>query len=195
MENIRLRKVGIDQLKPAPYNPRLVLEPGDAGYERLERSMEEFQLVQPIVWNEQTGHVVSGHQRLNVLKNRGATEVEVAVVALSLEREKALNVTLNNRQVGSDWDYGKLTSLMTELVELPDFDETLTGFSSEEIRDFQMMPVEDFVSEPVEEDEEPRVQIHLELPVEQWDALEPELNTLIAKGDFEVHLQFPTSVG
>jgi ParB-like chromosome segregation protein Spo0J len=101
---MELRTLPIDGLKPALYNPRVTLEPGSPGYRRLERSLAEFTLVQPIVWNEQTGHIVSGHQRLKILQDKGPTEIEVAVVDLPSDREKALNITLNNSQVGSNWE-------------------------------------------------------------------------------------------
>ncbi|MEZ6049568.1 MAG: ParB N-terminal domain-containing protein [Planctomycetaceae bacterium] len=115
-----IRTLPIEDLQPAPYNPRIPLKPGTPAYTRLARSLSEFNLVQPIVWNEQTGHIVSGHQRVQILKDRGETEVPVLVVSLSPAREKALNITLNNQQVASDWDQDRLASLVTELVELPD---------------------------------------------------------------------------
>ena len=188
---INLKTLPVEQLKPAPYNPRVLLEPGTPAYERLERSISEFQLVQPIVWNELTGHVVSGHQRLGVLKNQGATEIEVAVVSLSLEREKALNVTLNNSQVGSDWDYDKLTTLITELIDLPEFDATLTGFSDEELRDFQFAPSPEYEPEAEFEEANSDVRVILEVPVERWESVQEELNELIARQDMVVHIQFP----
>lgn len=188
---INLKTLSVELLKPAPYNPRVLLEPGTPGYEKLERSISEFQLVQPIVWNELTGHVVSGHQRLGVLKNQGVTEVDVAVVSLSLEREKALNVTLNNSQVGSDWDFGKLTTLITELIDLPEFDATLTGFSDEELRDFQFAPSPEYEPEAEFEEANSDVRVILEVPVERWESVQEELNELIARQDMVVHIQFP----
>lgn len=62
-----IRKVPVGQLNPAPYNPRRDLQPGDPAYEKLSRSINEFGCVEPIVWNERTGNVVGGHQRLKVL--------------------------------------------------------------------------------------------------------------------------------
>ena len=70
---MNIQRLPISKLKPAPYNPRKVLKPGMRGYRRLERSLSEFDLVQPLVWNKTTGHVVSGHQRLEILKARGVT--------------------------------------------------------------------------------------------------------------------------
>ena len=44
----------ISELHPAPYNPRVQLEPGDARYRKLKHSIERFGLVEPLLWNAQT---------------------------------------------------------------------------------------------------------------------------------------------
>ncbi len=135
---MQIRTIPIEQLQPAPYNPRIALEPGSPEYHRLERSLQEFDLVQPVVWNERTGHVVAGHQRIAVLKNQGVTALDAVIVDLPLDREKALNITLNNSNVGSDWDAAKLVNIVAELSDLPDFDATLTGFDADELNDLLM---------------------------------------------------------
>ena len=52
-----VRTLPIDQLKPAPYNPRKALKPDSPAYRKLRASLTEFGLVEPLVWNEPTGHV------------------------------------------------------------------------------------------------------------------------------------------
>ena len=79
-------------LQMAPYNPRKDLRPGDKEYEDIKRSICEFGNVDPIVWNEQTCHVVGGNQRLKVLQDLDIDETEVSVVDLPLEKEKLLNL-------------------------------------------------------------------------------------------------------
>ena len=66
---IERRKV--DELKAAEYNPRKDLRPGDAEYEKLKRSIQEFGYVEPVIWNKRTGTVVGGHQRLKGMKDLG----------------------------------------------------------------------------------------------------------------------------
>src|SRR5437870_10139803 len=95
-------------LKPAPYNPRQRLKPTDPRYQKLAASLREFGLVEPLVWNETTGHVVGGHARLAILKSLGADTVPVSVVRLPPEREKALNVVLNNHEAQGRFDTAKL---------------------------------------------------------------------------------------
>ena len=52
-----IRTIPLKQITPALYNPRKDLKPGDAEYEKLKRSIEEFGCVDPLIWNEQTGNL------------------------------------------------------------------------------------------------------------------------------------------
>lgn len=123
------RKMGIEKLNPAPYNPRIDLEPGDPDYEKLKQSIEKFGHVQPIVWNERTGNVVGGHQSLKVLKDLGYKEVDCVIVDLDDSEEKTLNIALN--KISGRWDIDKLSELMDELVG--EGLAELTGYSEDEI--------------------------------------------------------------
>jgi len=125
-----IEKKNTADLLPADYNPRKDLKPGDAEYEKLKRSIEQFGYVEPVIWNKTTGRVVGGHQRLKVLIDMGMTEVECVVVEMSEEQEKALNVALN--KISGDWDKDKLALLIADL-QGADFDVTLTGFEAAEI--------------------------------------------------------------
>lgn len=126
-------KLSIKEIKPAEYNPRKKLKPGDPEYTKLKRSIEEFDLVEPLVWNRRTGNLVGGHQRLNVLRELGVREVEVSVVDLPPEKEKALNVALNKIQ--GDWDETLLVELLQELEQEGQLN--LTGFSKADMQKLQ----------------------------------------------------------
>lgn len=125
-----IEKKNVSELLPAEYNPRKDLKPGDAEYEKLKRSIEQFGYVEPVIWNKTTGKVVGGHQRLKVLMDMGITEVECVVVEMSVEKEKALNIALN--KISGEWDKDKLALLITDL-QGADFDVSLTGFDAVEI--------------------------------------------------------------
>ncbi len=128
------------ELLPAEYNPRKDLKPGDAEYEKLKRSIEQFGYVEPVIWNKTTGKVVGGHQRLKVLMDMGYTEVDCVVVELSVEKEKALNIALN--KISGEWDKEKLALLITDLQAV-DFDVALTGFDTAELDDLFKDSVKD----------------------------------------------------
>ena len=87
MPQWELREMRLDELRPADYNPRVALRPGDAEYEKLKRSVQELGIVDPLVWNKQTGTLVGGHQRLTVLRDLGYEVVPCWVVNLSPEME------------------------------------------------------------------------------------------------------------
>lgn len=125
-----IEKKNTADLLPADYNPRKDLKPGDAEYEKLKRSIEQFGYVEPVIWNQTTGRVVGGHQRLKVLMDMGMTEVDCVVVAMDEEKEKALNIALN--KISGDWDKDKLALLIADL-QGADFDVSLTGFEPAEI--------------------------------------------------------------
>ncbi len=128
---MEIQKIPSARINPAPYNPRVDLAPDDPEYQKLEKSIATFGYVEPLVWNKRTGTLVAGHQRLKVLIAQGKKEVEVSVVDLPLSKEKALNLALN--KIGGRWDEEKLTSLLSELSQVPDFDVELTGFETPEI--------------------------------------------------------------
>jgi len=128
---MQIEKLLIGKINLSPYNPRTDLKPGDAEYEKLKKSIDTFGLVEPLVWNKRTKSLVGGHQRLKVLIAAGCEEVEVSVVDLSLEKEKALNLALNRIQ--GSWDNDKLAILVEELTKIPDFDMGLTGFDMPEV--------------------------------------------------------------
>ena len=143
---MEIRTLKAAQLKPADYNPRRDLQPEDAEYQKLRRSMEEFGYVEPIIWNERTGRVVGGHQRLKVLLEKGAEEIEAVVVDLDERDEKILNVLLN--KVKGRWDIGKLADLLQELDEAGAMD--LTGFEDWELQSLLMQY--DHIKDLMEED-------------------------------------------
>ena len=118
-------KKNVAELKFAPYNPRYI---SDTEMEKLKKSIKEFGLVEPLVWNKKTGYVVGGNQRLQALMELGVKEVDVIVIDLDDDEEKALNVALN--KISGEWDFLKLKEIFEEL----DADLlSLTGFDENEI--------------------------------------------------------------
>lgn len=125
---MELRRIKISELNAAEYNPRTLLSPGDPEFEKLKRSINTFGEVEPIVWNERTGRVVGGHQRLAVLRHMGKTETTVSVVNMDDDQEKLLNVALN--KIKGTWDHHKLEEM---LADFDPEDATLSGFDPQEL--------------------------------------------------------------
>ncbi len=97
----------------APYNAEIRTMTGHAR-EGLASSVEEFGLVQPIIWNRRTGNIVGGHQRLLALSLDEQTDV--VVVDLDEQREKALNLSLNNRHIAGEWT-GDLNDMLQFITD------------------------------------------------------------------------------
>ena len=127
-----IEKLRLADLKPAEYNPRKDLKPGDPDYEKLKRSIEQFGYVDLLIWNKTTEHIVGGHQRAKVLMDLGYEEVDCVVVEMDETQEKALNVALN--KISGDWDKDKLALVIAD-IQGTDFDVSFTGFDPAEIDD------------------------------------------------------------
>ena len=91
----------LSDLKPAPYNPRSSTKKQE---KKLQESLTKFGVVEPIIFNKQTGYIVGGHFRVRELKKLGYKEVECVIVDLSEEDEKELNIRLNANTGEWDWD-------------------------------------------------------------------------------------------
>lgn len=117
-------------IKPADYNPRVMLTEKDQEYKALAASIEDNGLVLPLIVNLRDHVLISGHQRLNVLLASGETETEAIVVDMNPDQAKALCIALN--KLDGEWENGRLADLLQELseegVSLLD-----TGFTKQEI--------------------------------------------------------------
>ena len=163
----------LTEIKPAKYNPRVVLKPGDDEWSALSNSLERFGLVEPLIVNTTTGLLVSGHQRLNVLKSMGVEEAEVVLVELDEEKEKLLNIALN--KIDGDWDFHKLEAVFDEISAE---DIKYTGFSTDELQELFEVEAPEFEDEGGEDD---------------GDQKKPEKGEEEpAQKDFNIFLSFPT---
>ena len=125
MQNLKIISVAIDQLNPAPYNPRKWSE---TAIKKLKESIERFGLVDPILVNsspQRKNIVIGGHFRLKVAKDLGYKEVPVVYVDISsIKKEKELNLRLNANT--GEWDF--------ELLREFDVDVLLdVGFQDDEL--------------------------------------------------------------
>ena len=125
----QLKVLPVGVLKPAAYNPRKKLKPGDKEYEKIKNSITEFGFADPLVVNADMT-IIGGHQRLTVAMDLGYTEVPCAVVDIDKVREKALNIALN--KITGAWDDSLLADLLKD-IENSDFDLGKTGFEPPEI--------------------------------------------------------------
>jgi DNA modification methylase len=118
-----IEKKKISDLIPAPYNPRQSTAKQE---KHLKESLEKFGLVEPIIFNKQTGYIVGGHFRVRELKKLGIKEIECVIVDLNEADEKELNIRLNANTGGWDWDTlandWEVVDLEAWGLDIPQFD-------------------------------------------------------------------------
>lgn len=110
------------QIKPASYNPRTI---SDEGRKQLKRSIKLYGVVGGIVVNQATGYtIVGGHQKVAVLDelnkydkstNENDYTLRVELINVDEKTEKQLNITLNNPNVGGNWDFDVLAKLVPDI--------------------------------------------------------------------------------
>lgn len=120
-----IEKKKLTELNPAPYNPRKSTAKQE---EQLKRSLEKFGVVEPIIFNKQTGYIVGGHFRVRELKKLGYKEVDCVIVDLNEQDEKELNIRLNANtgewnwdELNTDWDVQQLEDWG---LDVPKFEDT-----------------------------------------------------------------------
>ncbi len=132
MEKTQRGECELSKLIPAPYNPRKI---SDEQMNGLQASLDRWGLVQDIVVNKKTRHIVGGHQRVNALKVNGIKKAPVVWVDIDEDEEKALNIALNSSFISGEFDYDKLPALLDEVHErLPEvYDDLRFDEMKEEI--------------------------------------------------------------
>ena len=108
------RTISRSEVHGAPYNPRVI---DDAARKRLLKAIKQDGLIGTLIWNERTGNIVSGHQRLSILDQLEKSQdyaLVVTVIDVDERKEKALNVQMNNQSMQGDWDLDLLANLAAD---------------------------------------------------------------------------------
>lgn len=123
-----IKTVKFTEIVPDDFNARKTLTQDDVKFQRIKTSLEVDGYLEPVVFNEKTGHIVDGHLRVSVMQYMGKTEAEMSIVNLTDHDEKLLHLRLN--RIRGRWDYDVLEKILAEFT----LDEALlTGFGSEEL--------------------------------------------------------------
>jgi hypothetical protein len=149
MGTVKKGPLTMKDLKPASYNPRKISEASRAA---LAKSMSDLGDISGIVWNETTGNLVCGHQRVDQLRKLGAVmegsdivlpsgeRFAVRVVRWDTQREKLANMAANNPKAAGEFTDGAedlleeiLNDVGEEYFEQIGFDELLSDLEIEEV--------------------------------------------------------------
>ena len=108
----------------APYNPRKISE---EARRKLKANLKRIGLLGGIVWNETTGNLVSGHQKLQIIDelerynaetHDNDYQITVEVVNLTEKEEKEQNIFMNSTTVQGEFD----NDLLADIIKSIDYD-------------------------------------------------------------------------
>lgn len=186
---IRYQTLKLADLVHPPYNPRVQIERDTPEYDALKRSLEQHELVEPLVVNLCNMHCVGGNQRLTVMRDMGVEEETCVVIEQPDElKEKELCLALN--KIKGRWDTEKTGELLRDDAVL-DFE---TGFDLDEVKSYRAIEEAtatggDDLDELEDDTEEPEAygtsakigQIKIKLTADEYDEL---LNSIRDDGIF-----------
>ena len=152
-----IRKVAIVDLIPYANNSRVH---SDEQVNQIAASIKEFGFLNPIIIDGDNG-IIAGHGRVMAANKLGVKELPcVDASHLSPAQKKAYIIADNKLALNAGWDDSILRVEFEALKEL-DFDLTLTGFSLDELSDFEIEELapeydEDADGEVIEPPAEPK---------------------------------------
>lgn len=179
------RTIKRSEITPADYNPRKI---SPEAKKALKANIKANGLIGGIVFNEQTGNLVSGHQRLTVADeinrydpadHKNDYDIKVEVVNVDSKKEKELNIFFNSKAVQGEFDY----SLLAQMVG--DIDVSMAGLDDVDLSYIEMaMPeITDYVVPTYEPQEDKK--ILAEIQKEEDDQISTETKDLGVDQDDE----------
>lgn len=96
VETVRFSDVLLDDKNPRSIQPKAMAA--------LKASMSRFGMVELIVWNKRTKHIVSGHQRYSLLVQQGHSQAPMIVVDMAPDVEVDAAITMNNPSIEGEFD-------------------------------------------------------------------------------------------
>ena len=112
------REIQRSKINFANYNPRKITP---EARKKLKANLKRVGILGGIVWNEVTGNLVSGHQRVSVIdevnKYNSETKendylIRVEVVQMDEKTEKEQNIFMNNRNIQVEFDSDMLRNFL-----------------------------------------------------------------------------------
>lgn len=135
------------EITPSDYNPRKIT---DEARKQLKANIKTNGIIGGMVYNAQTGNLVSGHQKLSIADEvnkfnpetlENDYDLKVEKIDVDLKKEKELNIFFNSKSVQGEMDYSKLALM------IPDIDVNLAGLDEVDMSfiEIEMPTVEDIV--------------------------------------------------
>lgn len=135
-ESINLQR---SEISLSDYNPRKL---STEARKKLKANIKRLGIMGGIVWNETSGNLVSGHQRVSILDEingypKKDYEITVEKVNLTDTEEKEQNIFLNSKSVQGEFDSELMANIINDidpiLAGLDEFDLTMLQLEAPEI--------------------------------------------------------------
>lgn len=142
------------EINLADYNPRKL---SDTARKQLKANIKRLGIMGGIVWNEVTGNLVSGHQRISILDEingypKNDYTITVEKVDLSDKEEKEQNIFLNSKSVQGEFDSDLMANIITDidpiLAGLDEYDLTMLSLETPSIDFTDIMKKAEMLSPP-----------------------------------------------
>lgn len=157
------------QICPADYNPRIL---SDEARKKLKANIKANGLIGGLVYNSETGNLVSGHQRLSIADEinkynpetkENDYDIKLEKISVDSKKEKELNIWFNSTAVQGQMDYKKLAQIF------PDIDASLAGLDDVDLSmiEIELPTVPDIVIESFEPQEEKKINAEYEKSITQ----------------------------
>lgn len=151
MEEVNIKYLDIEELKPYENNPRF----NDEAVEMVKNSIREFGFKVPIIIDKDNV-IIAGHTRLKAAKELGLSKIPtIKADDLTEEQAKAFRIVDNKVSELAEWNFDLLESELFVLEEI-NFDMDRFGFEDIEVKSYEIEEDEDFEIKPPEE---PRTKI------------------------------------
>ncbi len=130
-----MRLVSVNDVNPSTYNPR---QADPARLDLVELSLRKLGFLLPI-YADQSGEIVSGHQRHHVLKRMGGTRIPVSYLPpMSLAERKAVNIAFNRGT--NDFDRSDVPKTVTEALARANVEEAASKIADKSVDTPEFFP-------------------------------------------------------
>jgi 16S rRNA G966 N2-methylase RsmD len=108
----KFRSMDLAALKPHPKQAE-IREISDDALKRLDSFIDEVGLVEEILINKRSGHIISGHQRRRVLLAQGFEIAKIKVVDVTRKVEDMMFINLNSQAISGNFTAGAVEFVMS----------------------------------------------------------------------------------
>lgn len=126
---MEIEQIAVEDIKPYAKNQRIHT---DEQIIKIKKSIEEFGMIQPLVV-DMGKNIIIGHARFEAAKKAGLGRVPCVIASTLTEKQvRMLRVADNKLNELSYFDTALLKEELNSLLNEPDFDLDILGFSTDE---------------------------------------------------------------